>query len=192
MKNCVQHYLRPAALLLFAALLGTTGAHAQQLSLKTNLLSDAITVPSLGAEYALAQRWTASLDVEWMPLRQSSGHYLRTFKLQPEAHFWLRAPFTGPYVGPSLSWRLYNMGGVPLFNTRHARTQGLLLSVGAAAGWHFTLSDRWGLEPALTVGYAYADYRRYDAPRDTHVRRTGFAHYFGLTSLSLHLVYMLR
>lgn len=171
---------------------GALASDAQQLSVKTNLMSDAVTVPSLGAEYAVSDRWTVALDASWMPVRQSSGHYMRQLKVQPEAHYWLRAPFTGPFVGPALGYRLYNFAGIPLLKTRDTRTQGYLLSAGVTAGWHFTLSDRWGLEPALTVGYAYTSYRRYDAPDSRQVTRRWYVHYFGPTSLQLNLVYMIR
>lgn len=167
-------------------------ARSQQLSVKTNLLSDAVLVPSVGMEHTISRRWTMACDVAWMPLRLSSEHYLRTMKLQPEAHYWFRAPFTGPFVGPALSWRLYNMGGLPVFKTRDSRTQGFLLGVGVVAGWHFTLSDRWGLEPSLALGYAYGEFNRYDAPRSCEVRKRHYLNYFGPTALTLQLVYMIR
>ena len=125
---------------------GAVCAFCQQWSMKTNLLSDAVLLPSLGAEYAVTPRWTVALDASWMPLRLSSEHYLKELKVQPEAHYWFRAPFTGPFVGPALSYRLYNFGGLPVLNTKDSRTQGYLLGVGCTAGWHFSLGPRWGLE----------------------------------------------
>ena len=156
-------------MMVLAVMLTSVSGSAQDLAVKTNLLSDALTVPSLGVEFTIARRWTLSTDVEWMPFYQSTNHYLRTFKVQPEAHFWFRAPFTGPYIGPSAHWRVYNMAGLPVL-----------------------LGDRWGLEPSITVGYAYNDYRRYAEPRSCVVSRKCYMHYFGPTSASLQLVYMLR
>lgn len=167
-------------------------AFAQRLAIKTNLLTDAMTVPSLGMEFSIAHRWTLNTEVQWMPAHQSENHYVRTFSVQPEARFWFRAPFTGPFVGPSLQWRMYNMGGLPVFKLKEARTQGYLLAAGATAGWHFTLSDRWGLEPSITLGYAYADYKRYGEPRSKVVNRVGHLHFIGPTAASINLVYMLR
>ncbi len=165
---------------------------AQKWSVKTNLLSDAATVPSVSSEYRISLRWTANLDVSWMPFYLTHSNYLRTFKLQPEAHYWLRAPFTGPFVGPSFQWRLYNMGGLNVFKTAHSRSQGYLLGAGVTAGWHFTLSNRWGLEPSITLGYAYVSCNRYDAPRSRIPLKRWRGNYFGPTAAALQLVYMLK
>ena len=179
-------------MMILAGMLLPTAASAQELALKTNLLSDAVTVPSFGVEFTIARRWTLNTDVEWMPFYQSDKHYLRTCKLQSEARFWFRAPFTGPYIGPSLHWRVYNMAGLPVFKLKDERIQGNFYAAGVTAGWHFTLSDRWGLEPTVTLGYAYNDYRRYAEPRTNIVSRKCYMHYVGPIAAGLHLVYMLR
>jgi len=191
MKRIRFAYLRAMALAVLL-LNGAVGARAQEWSVKTNLLSDAVTVPSVGSEYRISLRWTASLDLAWMPIRQDPDHYLRTFKVQPEAHYWLRAPFTGPFIGPSLQWRLFNMGGLFAFRTSDTRTQGYLLGAGVTAGWHFTLSNRWGLEPAITLGYAYSRYNRYDDPRSRIPLKKWTLHYGGPIAASVQLVYMLK
>lgn len=185
-------YQQARTMVLTVALLSTSVLSAQELSVKTNLLSDVVTVPSVSAEYRISLRWTASLDVSWMPIRQNPDHFLRTFKLQPEAHYWLRAPYTGPFVGPSFQWRLFNMGGLFAFRTSDSRSQGYLLGAGCTAGWHFTLSNRWGLEPSLTLGYAYAHYKRYDDPRSRIPRKKWNVGYFGPIAASVQLVYMLK
>lgn len=194
MRDMIRYiYNNARVMLLIAVALCTSSAvKAQQWSVKTNLLSDAITVPSISSEYRISLRWTVNLDLAWMPLRQSSEHYLRTFKIQPEAHYWFRAPFTGPFIGPALSWRQYNMGGLFVFHTSDRRTQGFLLGAGCTAGWHFTLSNRWGLEPSLTLGYAYAKFRRYDSPRSIVPVKRWEDHYIGPTAATLQLVYMLK
>lgn len=185
-------YIEVRAMLVLAVVLLSVPASGQKLAVQTNLLSDAVTVPSVGVEFTIAHRWTLNTNLEWMPFYQSHNHYVRTLKLQPEARFWFRAPFTGPFIGPSAHMRFYNMGGLPVLGLRNERIQGSFWSVGVTAGWHFTLSDRWGLEPALTLGYGYADFRRYAEPRSRIVDRKGFLHYFGPTSANLQLVYMLR
>lgn len=164
----------------------------QQWSLKTNLLSNALTVPSLGIESRVGQQWTAALDVSWMPLRQSSQAYLRHLKLQPEAHYWFDTPFNGAFIGPALSWRQYNIGGLPTYRTGSSRTQGFLFGAGCTAGWHFLSGNRWRFELAMTIGYAYTQYRRYGAPRSRWVRRYYYAHYIGPTAASVNLVYILQ
>ena len=92
-----KRYIR--AMVLAALLMSVGSLQAQEWSVKTNLLSDVLTVPSVSSEYRISLRWTASVEAAWMPIRQSQDHFLRTFKLQPEAHYWLRAPFTGPFIG---------------------------------------------------------------------------------------------
>jgi hypothetical protein len=184
-------YIR--ATVLAALLLMVAGRlQAQEWSVKTNLLSDVATVPSVSSEYRISLRWTTSLDFSWMPVHQMSEHFIRTIKFQPEAHYWLRAPFTGPFIGPSLQWRLYNIGGVAAFRTSDSRSQGYVLGAGCTAGWHFTLSNRWGLEPSVTLGYAYTHYHRYDSPRDDRITKKWDVHYLGPIAAAVQLVYMLR
>lgn len=185
-------YYKVRAMVVLAVMLMAVPGSAQELAVKTNLLSDALTVPSLGVEFTIARRWTVSTDVEWMPAYQSSNHYLRTLAFQAGSRFWFRAPFTGPFVGPELSVRMFNMGGLPVFHLKEARTQGLFSTVGATVGWHFSLSPRWGLEPAVTLGYGYIDYKRYGEPRSRIVSSKGYTHYFGPVAASLNLVYMLQ
>ena len=184
-------YIRMMALTVLM-LCQPTAMQAQKWSVKTNLLSDALTVPSVSSEHRISLRWTACLDVEWMPFYQSSDRYLRTFKLQPEAHYWFRAPFTGPFVGPAFSWRLFNIGDLPVFHTSGGRAQGFMIGGGITAGWHFTLSNRWGLEPTVTLGYAYVSNKRYDVPRSRAPLDRWKGNYVGPLSGALHLVYMLK
>ena len=180
-----------ARMLLMAVVMFSATASGQELAVKTNLLTDAIAVPSVGVEYAFAPRWTVNADAEWMPFYRAHNHYLRTLKVQPEARFWFRTPFAGPFVGPSVGWRVFNMGGLPVFDLKNERIQGNLWTAGATAGWHFTLSDRLGLEPAVSLGYGYADYKRYAEPRSRRPVEHSYQHYIGPIALSLYLVYML-
>lgn len=189
---CMKIYHKVRTAMVSALMLASITGSAQELAVKTNLLSDALTVPSLGAEFTIGHRWTLNTDVEWMPAYQSTNHYLRTLNVQSEVRFWFRAPFTGPFIGPSAHWRVYNMAGLPVFKLKDERIQGNFYSVGVTAGWHFTLSSRWGLEPSLTLGYAYNDYRRYAEPRTRVVSRRCYMHYLGPTAASMQLVYMLR
>ena len=96
--------------MVLAGMLLPAAASAQELALKTNLLSDAVTVPSLGVEFTIARRWTLNTDVEWMPFYQSDNHYLRTCKLQSEARFWTAhrspVPTLAPRsIGECITWQ---------------------------------------------------------------------------------------
>ena len=54
-------------MLVLAVVLLSVPASGQKLAVQTNLLSDAVTVPSVGVEFTITHRWTLNTNLEWMP-----------------------------------------------------------------------------------------------------------------------------
>ena len=62
---------------------------AQKLAVKTNLLYDALLIPSLGAELAVGQRSTVNLTATYNPFSFGERKW-KNWSLQPEYRYWLR------------------------------------------------------------------------------------------------------
>ena len=90
----VHGILRTLARLVLPALLlipmaSPTGASAQNAAFKTNLLTDALLSPNIGAEIGLAPKWTLEATYQ-INAWSVSGHNWKHWFLQPEARYFLR------------------------------------------------------------------------------------------------------
>lgn len=188
--NKIRHCVTGLLLLLLSAVPG--GLCAQTLALKTNLVSDAVLVPSLGAEAVVYDRWSVCVSGSFMPVRQSPNHYWRTFSVQPEGRYWLTVPLAGPFVGLGYQFRGYNLGGLPFSHLNDSRSQGRMQGVGISCGWHRILSTRWSLEASAMLGWAHLDYDHYAEPRSDIVVSRWKANYIGPLDLALSLVYIIK
>ena len=89
----------------------TLGTKAQNVAVKTNLLTDIAASPNLGIEIGLAPKW--SLDVtgeinDWDINRHKWKHWF----VQPEARYWLCETFGGHFFGLHAIGGQYNFGNI--------------------------------------------------------------------------------
>lgn len=182
------------ALLALAAL----AARAQHSALKTNALYWATATPNLAFEQKVGRKWTAEISVGYNPFTFSHNKKLRHVALQPEARYWLCAPFAGHFVGVHALYSHYNAGGVKmpfgLFpDLKRYRYQGDLGAVGVAYGYSWMLpNDHWSIEAEAGVGVGLTRYDQYECA--TCGSNVGHDRRFLLmpTKLSLAIVYNLR
>ncbi len=159
--------------LLFA--FGTTAfrpAVAQSWALKTNLLTDALLVPTLGVEHTIGNRNTLSVTATYMPYAVGSSKW-KNFTLQPELRWWHNEPLAGFFFGVNILAGAFNIDNVRLGGLYGRQRQGYIVGGGATVGYHRVLSDRWGLELALGVDALYSNYERFKGD-DSEGRRSGF------------------
>lgn len=76
----------------------------QRLAVKTNLLYDAILMPSLEVEYRIADRWTVNLEGEIAWWKNDGRHkYYQVATISPEGRWWFGQkqgnPWHGHYLG---------------------------------------------------------------------------------------------
>lgn len=172
-----------------------SGAKAQEVALKTNMLYWLGTTPNLGAEFALAPQWTVNLSVGYnawnlFPNDMSLRHYA----FQPEARYWLCSKFEGHFVGAHLHYAAFDAGYVPFISSmKDYMYKGNLYGAGLTYGYHFVLGRRWAVEAAIGLGYARIHYKKYIpgeccAEVVSRVNR----HYFGPTKLAVNLIYVIR
>ena len=160
-----------------------------RLALKTNLLYDAILMPSLELEYRIGNRWSVNLEGEmawWSKDRQHKYYQIAT--ISPEGRYWFKTkkPWHGHYVGAFAggSWYDLENGG--------RGYKGELAMTGLSYGYMFPLGRALSLEAGIGVGFLSTSYEEY-IPLDGHYvyQQTSRTNYFGPVKLKLAIVWRL-
>ena len=161
-------------LLLSAFLLATVSVsfegRAQDVSLRTNLLWDAVAEPNLGIEFPLNQHWSlggnAGLKawprwLAWDWNTENPTHW-RNFALVPEARFYLDQVYEGWFFAGDVIYTHFNVGHVKfpfgLYpDAWNYRLQGDFLGLGFSAGHSWWLGSRWRIEAEAGLGVGYVN-----------------------------------
>lgn len=192
--------VRKRIALLFVAILAAAGtASAQNVGLKTNILSDGLLSPNLGIEAALSTHW--SLDVSgqinfWTVNTHKWKHWL----VQPEARYWFCERFAGHFLGFHALGGEFNFGhiknnasflGSDFSKLTDLRYQGWGAGAGIAYGYAWILGKHWNLEAELGVGWIYTRYDVFPCTEcGSKLESDRNHHYFGPTKAALNLVYL--
>lgn len=129
-----------------------------RLALKTNLLTDAILMPSLEAEWLIRENWSIAAhgNVAWWS-RDSEHRYYQLAAIYPEARWWFKTkgPWHGHYLGIFAGGTYYDLenGG------RGYQGEGGF--VGLSYGYMFPVSRSLSFEVGIGVGYLYTEYEEY-------------------------------
>ena len=176
-----------------------TGIKAQEVVLKTNLVSDAILSPNLGVEIGMAPRWTLDLNGN-INAWNINGHSWKHWMVQPEARYWFCNRWAGHFVGAHIHGGQYNVGalknnisflGSDFSNLSDKRYQGWFAGVGVAYGYAWILNKRWTLEAEIGLGYAYTRFDVYPcATCGKKIEKDKPHHYVGATKAAVNLVYV--
>lgn len=171
-------------------------ALARNLVIKTNLLYDAVLMPSLEAEYRFNDRWTVNLEGEiaWWK-KKNKNRYYQLATISPEVRRWFGQrngnPWHGHYVGL--------FGGFSWFDLENKGDgyQGEAEMAGISYGYMFPIVRRLSLEAGLGLGYLHSKYEEYEPV--PHMGGTHYVYlqtkrvdYFGPLKLKLALVWHLR
>ena len=101
------------------------------------------------------------------PFTFSDNKKLKHFAIEPEARYWLCAPFAGHFVGADLLYTHYNAGGIKLPfgiypDLADYRFQGDLGAVGLVYGYSWMLPNkRWSIEGVVGLGFGLTHYTQY-------------------------------
>lgn len=156
-------------------------------ALKTNMLYDACGLLNLAAEVQVHKKMTVELPLTVSLWDLSSKHAVRTVELQPEARWWMgKEAGRGHFIGLHAHVAWFN---VKWNDNRYQDTDRPLLGAGLSYGYKLPLSEHWGAEFTMGLGYANMKYNTYynidnGALLDTRVR-----HYWGVTKVGASLVY---
>lgn len=185
-------------LLLLLSFGAVVGAKAQDVAIKTNLLSDAFLNANAGVEIGLAPRWTLDLSGEyngWTVKERKWKHWL----VQPEARYWFCDRFAGHFLGFHAVGGQYNVGNFnrdfsflnKTYFSKNRRAQGWAAGVGIAYGYSWILGKHWNLEAELGVGYVYTNYDVFECKDcGRRVSSDNDRHYVGPTKAAINLVYV--
>lgn len=147
-------------ILLAVALFWAAEGQAQTWALKTNLATDALLIPTLGAEYALNDRSSICLTGTYMPFTVGDKKY-KNWSIQPELRFWRYEPYDGWFLGVNAIGGGFNINNVHVGGLYGKQRQGKFVGGGLSAGYHFFLSDYWGLELSVGFDALYCNYERF-------------------------------
>lgn len=173
---------------------------AQDVAIKTNLISDATLSPNLGIEFALAPKWTMDISGEGNFWKLSHGKRWKHWLLQPEARYWFCDRFQGGFLGLHALGGQYNFGGIkgmPDFlgtkfsELENYRFQGWYAGAGVAFGWAWAIAKHWNIEAEIGLGWVYTRYDKYECAVCGDKLDENHPHnYVGPTKAAVNVVYV--
>ena len=202
--NCICKKIQKMKKHIFIVLLVVFAALGQKLNaqvwgVKTNLLYDATTTINLGAEVALAPKWSLDLSGN-LNAWAIDGKKIKHWLVQPEVRYWFCDRFMGHFVGAHLLGGIYNLGNIDtdikFFGNdfsllKNSRYQGWAVGCGVAYGYVWALSRHFNLELEAAIGYAYTVYDRFECDGcGRKIVSDQPYHYFGPTKAAVNLMYV--
>lgn len=173
--------LLPAIVLI--ALFPLSSFSKETFAVKSNLLYDALLNANLGIEFPVAPRWSIDISGDYNGWKLSGGKQWRHWMVQPEARWWTRETFRGHFFAGHIFGGEFNVSGGGI------RREGMAAGIGIGYGYAWRLSDRWGLEGEIAVGYAHARYTKYPCTECGRSLGDRVLNYVGPTKAALNLVY---
>ena len=175
-------------------------ARAQNVAVKTNLLSDVVLNPNIGVEVGLAPKWTLDVIGQFNAWDLSHDRKWKHWAVQPGIRYWLCDRFGASFFGFYLHGGQYNIGGFDgkynLFGTdarklKDTRYQGWFVGTGISYGYAWLLGRHWNLEAEIGLGYSYTRYDRFRcAGCGKRVETNKPHHYVGPTKAAINMVYL--
>lgn len=160
----------------------------RQLRLKTNIVPWVAAIPNLGAEFTLAQKWSACLDVWYCPWKISDKYSFKTAALLPEGRFWFSDNHKGSFLNIHANIAWYNVR----FNRYRYQDRGTpLFGGGIGYGYRVDINGAWGFEFEIGAGVAHGKYDRYYNIENGALKNTQKFTYWGIDRFSLSFTYNL-
>lgn len=189
---------RILGLLMFV--LPAISAGGQDVAIKTNLFYDATLTANLGAEMAVAPKWTVDLSGNLNAWTLNDGKRWKHWMVQPEARYWLCNTFAGHFFGAHFLGGQYNFGhinlgfdlpGSELTKLKDYRYQGWFVGAGIAYGYAWILNRHWNIEAEIGIGWAYTRFDKFRcAGCGRKIDQDRVHNYFGPTKAAINLVYV--
>lgn len=162
------------------------------LALRTNLLYDAMLLPTLGVEWRVNHRWGIRLDGSLSHWGGDRGEVQKIWMLSPEVRYYLLRDRRF-YVGLSANYAEYNLYGyLPgKFLPDDTGYQGHLWSAGLSAGYRLPLWRCLSADFNLALGYTRSAYDSFTAPYGVRVikQRDRKKNLWGPTQTGISLVW---
>lgn len=182
---------------------GTTG-HCSPLymSLKTNMLYDALALPTVGAEFYVGKNWSVGLNWTYGWWSKNSSHrYWRAYGGDINVRRWFGSkaqekPLTGHHIGAYFGVVTYDfefggkgyMGGLP----HKALWNRCNYMGGIEYGYSLPIGRRLNIDFTIGLGYMGGKYLEYEPKGDQYVwQKTMKMHWFGPTKAEVSLVWLI-
>ena len=162
------------------------GSEEQGLRIKSNLLPWLITIPNLGLEYVINEKWSASIDVMYCPWKLTDKFSVKTIAVFPEGRWWLKTSRKGSFFNLHLNLAWYN---VRANNYRYQDVSRPLLGAGIGYGYRLEFNNRWGVEFEIGAGMANTKYSRYYNVENGALKDTRVTTYWGIDRASISFTY---
>lgn len=142
-------------------------------AVRTNVLYDAMLLPTLGVEWRVSSDWGVKLDGSFAHWSGGEGKVQKVWLLNPEVRRYLLRNKRF-YVGVSGGYGEYNIYKYPLGGlfSKDTGYQGSLWSAGLTVGYQLCLSRRFSVDFNLGLGYMRSEYDSF-APVMTEIRIPG-------------------
>lgn len=163
-----------------------TVSPASGLLLKSNLLPWVLTIPNLGVEYVINDKWSAVLDVMYCPWKLTDKFSVKTLAVFPEGRWWLKTSRKGSFFNLHLNLAWYN---VRANDYRYQDTSRPLLGAGIGYGYRLELNKRWGFEFEIGAGMANTKYSRYYNVDNGALKDTRISTFWGIDRASVSVTY---
>ena len=155
--------------------------------IKSNLIYDAILMPSLEIEYRISDCWSAAVEGNMAWWHNNGKHkYYQLATILPEVRYWFKPQGArrGHYVG------LFGGGGWYDLENGGKGYKGEGGMVGVSYGYMFPVGKYLAFEAGAGVGYLTAKYEEY-LPLDGHYvyQQTSRTNWFGPVKLKFALVW---
>lgn len=168
--------------------MGPQSSLNRQLYISTNLLPWGLTIPNLGLEYAVGEKWSVLLNVDVCPWKMSDKFSVKTVAILPEGRWWLKSNRSGSFfnVHFNLAWFNVRSG-----HFRYQDTSRPLLGGGIGYGYRLELKEKWGLEFEIGAGMANMKYDRFHNVKNGALIDTRVSTYWGIDRVGITLIYNL-
>lgn len=163
----------PAPVTEAATQLVPAAVKSYSFAVRTNLLYDALLLPTLGVEWRVSSDWGVKLDGSFAHWSGDGDKVQKIWLLNPEVRRYLLRNKRF-YVGLSGGYGEYNIYKYPLGGlfSKDTGYQGSLWSAGLTVGYQLYLSRRFSVDFNLGLGYMRSEYDSF-APVMTETRIPG-------------------
>lgn len=159
-----------------------------KLLLKSNVLPWTLTIPNVGGEFLIGEKWSVELNVWYCPWKLSDKFSVKTASILPEARWWLKTNEKGSFFNIHLDVAWFNVRA----NRYRYQDRGRpLIGGGIGYGYRLLFNERWGMEFEIGAGVVNTRYNRYYNVTNGSLKDTRVSTYWGIDRLSVAFTYYL-
>ncbi len=173
---------------ILALVLCASGYRANaQVTIRTNLLGDAVLVPNLGFEFGLSKHFTLLAEGYYSPYWEDEGMSLKGWWATAELRYYFCEKFNGHYLG--LHGNYGDFDKLQITKKKNIR-EGVAYGGGLDYGYTWRFNHRWSLDAFIGAGVWCFDADVYCKNDPTLLLEQGKTEtVFGLTRLGVSLAY---